>query len=252
MKKMLMVALLMLGLSVNSAAEKLTVFAASDLRFALDEVKTAFLKQHPEHEAEMIYGSSGKGMHQIENGAPYDVYFSANMAFVEKLYAQGDVTTKPKLYAVGRVVLWSKHKNFDPTIGFDNLEKPWVKKIAIANPTHAPYGEKAKQSLESMQMYEQVLPKLVMGENISQTAGFIASEAADIGVIALSLVLAPTIADTQHSKYYLIDDKHHEPLMQGYGITKVGSQKELSQKFYDFMETKKVDEIMEKYGFVVN
>lgn len=249
MKKIILYLMATLALSIPVLAEKITVFAASDLRFALDEVKKEFLNTYPKDEVEMIYGSSGKGMHQIENGAPYHIYFSANMSFVEKLYQQGDIITKPKLYAVGRVIIWSKNKNFKPELGFENLNGLWVNKIAIANPAHAPYGEKAKQSLESMRMYETLVPKLVFGENISQTAGFIASQAADIGIIALSLALAPTIADTKYADYYLIDSKLHEPLMQGYGITKAGSIIALSQKFYDFMQTKKADFIMKKYGF---
>ena len=249
MKKSLVSLCLLLSLTLDLFAQKITVFAASDLKFALDSIKEEFLKEYPKERVEMIYGSSGKGMRQIENGAPYDIFFSANMAFVEKLYKQGDITTKPKLYAIGRVVIWSKHKEFDAKIGFENLEKPWVKKIAIANPAHAPYGEKAKQALESLHLYEKINSKLVLGENISQTAGFIASGAADVGIIALSLALAPTIARSQHKSHYLIQSNLHEPLIQGYGITKVGSQKALSKEFYDFMRTKKATAIMKRYGF---
>jgi len=249
MKKLIIGLVLALGASTTLWADKITVFAAADLRFALDEVKSEFLKQNPKDELEMIYGSSGKGLRQIENGAPYDIYFSANMEFVQKLYKQGDVTTKPKLYAIGRVVIWSKHNKFNPELGFLNFTQDWVQKIAIANPAHAPYGEKAKQALESMKMYKSIESKLVLGENISQTAGFVASQTADIGVIALSLALAPTIAQTDNDAYYLIDAKLHEPLMQGYGITKVGSTKPLSKTFFDFFQTKDVNSIMKKYGF---
>jgi molybdate transport system substrate-binding protein len=251
MKKLLSTVLIICGLSGSLWADKITIFAASDLKFALDDVKKEFLKTNPKDELEMIYGSSGKGMHQIENGAPYDIFFSANMAFVETMYKNKDITTKPKMYAIGRVVIWSKNKNFEPKKGFDNMKAPWVQKIAIANPTHAPYGEKAKQSMESIGIYKEVESKLVLGENISQTAGFVSSGAADIGIIALSLALAPTIANTEFNKYYLIDKKLHEPLEQGYGITKFGSTKPLSKKFYDFMETKTADVIMKKFGFIV-
>ena len=231
-------------------ADKITIFAASDLKFALDDIRKEFLKEYKNNEIEMIYGSSGKGMHQIENGAPFDIFFSANMGFIEKLYKQGDVTSKPKMYALGRIVIWSNNKSFDSSKGFENLKEPWVKKIAIANPTHAPYGEKAKQAMESLNIYNTLKSKFVLGENISQTAAFIESGAADVGVIALSLVLAPNIANDKFNSYYLIDDKLHEPLEQGYGITKIGSKKELSQKFYDFMETSNANEIMKKYGFM--
>ena len=142
-------------------ADKITIFAASDLKFALDDIKKEFLKENKNDEIEMIYGSSGKGMHQIENGAPFDIFFSANMGFVEKLYKQGDVTSKPKMYALGRVVIWSNHKSFDSSKGFENLKEPWIKKIAIANPTHAPYGEKAKQAMESLNIYNTLKREIV-------------------------------------------------------------------------------------------
>lgn len=251
MKKIIPFILIIFTLNIQLLAEKITIFAAADLRFALNEVKTEFLKANPKDELEMIYGSSGKGMHQMENGAPYDIYFSANKEFVEKLYEEKHITTKPKLYAIGRVVIWSKHKNFDAKKGLNVLKEPWVKKIAIANPIHAPYGEKAKQALESIGIYEEVMSKLVLGENISHTAQFVESGAADAGIIALSLALAPTIANGTNPSYYLIDEKLHKPLMQGYGITKVGSTKPLSQKFYDYFDSNKAKEILKQYGFEV-
>lgn len=252
MKKLTIILIFIFGLSTVLSADKITVFAASDLKFALDEIKVEFLKQNTKDEIEMIYGSSGKGMHQIENGAPYDLFFSANMEFVEKMFKNKDIATKPKMYALGRIVIWSKHKNFDAAKGFDNFKAPWVQKIAIANPAHAPYGEKAKQAMESLDIYETLKSKLVLGENISQTTGFVASQTADIGVIALSLALAPAIADTEHNKYYLIDNKLHRPLEQGYGITKIGATKPLSQRFYDFMQMKETKDIMKKYGFTTD
>lgn len=242
---------LLLLLSSFGFADKITVFAASDLKFALDDIKKEFLKQNPKDEAEMIYGSSGKGMTQITNGAPYHLFFSADMEFVEKLYKNGNITTKPKPYALGRVVIWSKHKNFKPELGFENLKAAWVNKIAIANPTHAPYGEKAKQAMEKLGIYESLKLKFVLGENISQTAGFISSGAADVGIIALSLALAPTISSTEQSGYFLIDEKLHNPLIQGYGITKFGQKEPLAQKFYDFISTETAAAIMKKYGFEI-
>lgn len=243
---------IILGLIVLSStmfADKITVFAAADLRFALDEVKKEFLKQSPNNELEMIYGSSGKGLHQIENVAPYHLYFSANQEFVEKLYKEGHVIEPSKLYAVGRVVLWSKNPKFDAEKGFDNLKEPWVKKIAIANPTHAPYGEKAKQAMESLGIYKDIESKLVLGENISHTAQFIESQAADIGVIALSLALAPTISKGTNPNYYLIDYKLHEPLLQGYTITKYAKDNSLAREFYNYISTTKAKKILKEFGF---
>jgi molybdate transport system substrate-binding protein len=249
MRKILYAVIFFLTVSTSLAAQKITIFAASDLRFALDEIKKEFLKIDPKNEIEMIYGSSGKGMTQISHGAPYHLFFSADMEFVQKLYEEKNIVTKPKAYALGRVVIWSKHQNFDPKLGFENLNAPWVQKIAIANPTHAPYGKKAQQVMQNIGVYEKIKSKLVLGENISQATGFISSQSADIGIIALSLALAPTISNSKNSGYFLIDNKLHDPLIQGYGITKLGEKEVLAKKFYDFMQTTTAEGIMKKYGF---
>ncbi len=238
-----------LGTANHISAETITLFAASDLRFALDEAKELFLKDKKNDKIETIYGSSGKGMQQIQNSAPYHLFFSANEDYVENLYKSGHVTKPSKLYAIGRVVIWSKNKNFNPKNGFENLKEPWVKKIAIANPTHAPYGEKAKEAMQSTKIYEEIKSKLVLGENISQTAQFIESGAADIGVIALSLALAPAISKGKNPDYYLIDSKLHKPLLQGYSITKYAKESLLAREFYDFIGSSEAKEILKKYGF---
>ncbi len=240
----------MLIFSFQLYAEKITVFAAADLRYALDEVKALYLKgREGKDEIEMIYGSSGKGMHQIENGAPYHLFFSANEGFVEKLYKEGHVVKAPKLYAVGRIVIWSTHPEFDASKGFENFKAPWVRKIAIANPAHAPYGEKAKQALEKVGIYKGIDSKLVFGENISHTAQFIQSAAAEIGVIALSLALAPSIAEGKTPSYYLIDHRLHDPLLQGYSVTKYGKDSPLALDFYEYIQTPEATKILKRYGF---
>ena len=244
--------LLLLLLSTLAFGDKITIFAASDLKFALDSIKSNFIKAHPDAIIQMIYGSSGKGRVQIERGAPYDIYFSANMDYVEYLYKKGKISTKPKLYAIGRLVIWSKNSNFDAKKGFENFTQAWVKHITIANPAHAPYGEKAKEALESKGLYKKIKSKIVFGENISQTANYINMKAADIGIIALSLVVSPEIAKSKYHNYYLIDDNLHQPLRQGYGITKYGEKSQLAHQFYSFFQTKKAQKIMKKYGFVVN
>lgn len=230
-------------------AQSITIFAASDLKFALDTIKADFLKKHPNDTIKIIYGSSGKGRTQIARGAPYELYFSANMDYVDMLYVSGDIATKPKLYAIGRLVLWSKNKNFNPKEGFANLTQAWANKIAIANPSHAPYGEKAKQALESKKLYKRVQNKIILGENISQTANFISIKAADIGIIALSLVKTPTIQNSSYNSYYLIDDTLHKPLYQGYGITRYGAHSKLAHQFYEYFQTPQAQQIMQRYGF---
>ena len=231
-------------------ANKITIFGASDLKFAMDTIKDEFLKENLENSIDIVYGSSGKGMRQIENGAPYDIYFSANMDYVKYLYKKGEIVTTPKLYAIGRVVIWSKNRHFNPQIGFDNFSQKWVDKIAIANPIHAPYGEKSKQAMESIGIYKKIKSQIVFGENISITAGYIYTQSVEIGIISLSLALSPNIANGKNFAYYLIDDKLHKPLNQGYGITKYGSSSTLAKKFYDFMQTDKANLIMKKFGFV--
>jgi len=232
------------------SAEHITIFAASDLKYALDHIKKIFLQENPGNEITVVYGSSGKGMLQVENGAPYALYFSANMDYIEVLQKKGAIVSPPKHYATGRLVIWSKNSHFDPSKGFDNLKANWVKKIAIANPSHAPYGQKAKQAMESMGLYHKLKSKIVFGENISSTAAYISTKAADIGIIALSLALAPPIADTPFNRYYLIDDSLHKPLEQGYGITKQGKNSKLAHAFYNYMQTKKALDAMKEYGFI--
>lgn len=249
MKKITISMLLLLTIKSSLIAEKINIFAASDMKYALDSLRAEFIKSHPKDEIEIIYGSSGKGKHQIENGSPVHIYFSANVEFVQKLYDQGDAITKPKLYAVGRVVIWSAHKEFKAQDGFKNLKAPWVNKIAIANPSHAPYGEKAKQAMESFGVYDELKSKFVMGENISQTAGFISSGASEVGIIALSLALAPSIKDSKYSNYYLIDKDLHKPLEQGYAITKHGKESKTAKEFYDYIDSNEAKTILKHYGF---
>jgi len=241
--------LALLFLITTAFAQKITIFAASDLKFALDSIKENFLNKYPKNTINIIYGSSGKGRVQIAHGAPYDLYFSANIDYVNTLYKNKKLITKPKLYAVGRLVIWSKNKNFDAKKGFQNLLEPWAKKIAIANPAHAPYGQKAKQALESVKIYKKIKSKIVLGENISQTANYINIQAADIGIIALSLVISPDIANSKYSSYYLIDNKLHKPIKQAYAITSYAKKSDLTKKFYNFFQTKESVKIMKNYGF---
>jgi molybdate transport system substrate-binding protein len=230
-------------------ADKITVFAASDLKFALDEIKERYTSVNKDVDINLIYGSSGKGMNQIENGAPFDIYFSANQNYVENLYKKGLLIEKPKLYALGRIVIWSKNKNFEKNKGFDNLKENWVSKIAIANPEHAPYGEKAKQALEKVGLYKEIEKKLVFGENISATTNMINIQAAQIGIIALSLALAPTIEE--QNNYFLIDRSFHEPLFQAYSITKYAQNNKEAKDFYKFISSDESLKILKKYGFEV-
>jgi len=141
------VALLLLLSSCAALAEKFTIAAASDLRYALNEVIVEYRKQYPNHEPTVIYGSSGKMTTQIVNGAPYDIFFSADIGFPQKLHAEGFAVTEPAVYAIGRVVLWSANHDASQ-LTLKDLAADTFRRIAIAQPAHAPSGQRDKEAMQ--------------------------------------------------------------------------------------------------------
>lgn len=230
------------------AAQKVTIAAAADLKFAMDEIASSFRNAHPGDEVEVIYGSSGKFHTQIQQDAPFDVFFSADVGFARELKAAGQAITEPKLYAVGRIVLWSASRDATK-LTLASLTDPSVQKIAIANPKHAPYGKRAEEALRSAGLWDRVESKLVFGENIAQTAQYAQSAAADVGIIALSLAVNEEIASK--GGYWLVPDNLHSPLEQAYVITKHGEGNTLATAFAAYMETSDARRIMTHYGFVL-
>jgi molybdate transport system substrate-binding protein len=235
-------------LATTAHAEKITVAAAADLKFAMDEIVSGFNKSHTGHEVEVVYGSSGKFHTQIQQDAPYDLYFSADIAYPRELAKKGLAASEVMPYAVGRIVLWSN--SMDATkMTLASLTDPKIAKIAIANPKHAPYGKRAEEALRASGMWGKVQSKLVFGENIAHTAQFVQTGNAQIGIIALALALNPELA--KKGGYYLIPDTLHQPLEQGYIITKRGADKPLANQFAQYMTSKETRRIMTKYGFVL-
>jgi molybdate transport system substrate-binding protein len=234
--------------AATAHAEKVTVAAAADLKFAMDEIVTTFKKAHPSDEVEVIYGSSGKFHTQIQNGAPYDLYFSADIAFPRELVKAGFAASEVKPYAFGRIVLWSATIDASK-MTLASLTDPKMARIAIANPKHAPYGKRAEEALRASGLWEKVEPKLVYGENIAHTAQFVQTGNAQVGIIALSLAVNPELA--KHGGYWLIPDKLHEPLEQGFVITKRAAGNKLAQQFADYMGSQAARAVMTKYGFVL-
>ena len=176
-------------------AEEITIAAASDLNFAFKELISEY-ETASGNQVKLTLGSSGTFFAQIQNGAPFDIYFSADIAYPQKL-EEADLTVPGSLYryAIGRTVLWTRRESpLDVTQGFAALRQPSVKNIAIANPKHAPYGRAAVAAMEHFKVYDTVKDRLVLGENVSQAAQFVESGAADIGIIALSLALAPAMS----------------------------------------------------------
>lgn len=227
--------------------QKVSVAAASDLKFALDSVISIYHKQYPTHKIEVTYGSSGKFLEQIQHNAPFDLYFSADVSYPQKLKEVGLTISDVKIYGIGRIVIWSK--KIDPNIEeMNSLLNPNLNKIAIANPEHAPYGERAKESMLYYKIYDTVKSKFVFGENISQTAQFVQLGAADIGIVALSLALSPNMQE-EGSNYYVIPENSHKPLEQGYVILDHAKNNENAIKFYDFIASQTAVSILKHFGF---
>ncbi len=230
------------------AGEKITIAAASDLKFALDEIVVLFNKAHPADRVETIYGSSGKFQAQIRQGAPFDLYFSADIAYPRALQAEGFSASEAQPYAVGRIILWSTERDAG-NMTLTDLADSSIQKIAIANPKHAPYGKRAEEALKAAGIWEKVEAKLVYGENVAQTAQFVQSGNAQVGIIALSLGLSPALA--KQGGHALIPDHLHQPLEQGFIITQRAANNPLARTFASFMLGKEARAIMIRYGFVL-
>ncbi len=241
----LLAALVLALSSITAHAERFTIAAASDLRYALDDLIAEYREVHPDHRPTVIYGSSGKITTQILNGAPYDLFFSADISFPERLKEAGLTATDPAVYAIGRIVIWST--TIDASrLTLQDLAKDSIRRIAIAQPAHAPYGMRAQEAMEAAGVWEPVQGKLVFGENIAHAAQMVESGAAEVGIIALSLASFPGLATHGH---HLIDDALHEPLTQGYVVTKRGGSRPSVLNFAKFMETDVAHGIMARYGF---
>jgi molybdate transport system substrate-binding protein len=239
-----------LALPRDAVAEEITIAAASDLNFAIKDVIAEYEKATGQH-VKLSLGSSGNFYAQIQNGAPFDLYFSADIGYPKKLEEAGLIVPGSVYrYAVGRIVLWTNHASRrDVSKGMEVLRDPAVKKIAIANPKHAPYGRAAVAAMQHFKVYDEAKDRLVLGENISQAAQFIESGACDVGVIALSLALAPTMKAA--GTYWEIPSDAHPPLEQGAAILKSSKQQETAKQFLEFMQGTQGQEIMKRYGFTL-
>lgn len=244
----LLMLLMCLGLMPPAAAGTLTIAAAADLKFAMAEVVVQFRATQPSARVEVIYGSSGKFLTQITNGAPFDMYFSADIAYPRELERKGLTAGATRPYAIGRLVLWSLQPELANT-PLQALPQSAIRKFAIANPQHAPYGRRAKEALEQQGVWEAMRPKLVLGENIAHTAQFVDSGAAEAGIVALALVLSPTM--TGKGAWTLIPAAWHAPLEQGYVITRRAASNPLAATFADYMSSTPARAIMRRYGFTL-
>ena len=233
------------GGSSNTANEspEIVIAAASDLRPAFEELAERFTSE-TKVRVTFSFGSSGQLREQILNGAPFDVFASANAEFVDEVIEQNaGIASSKTNYAVGRIVLWSADPKSLPS-SISDLDASQFARIAIANPTHAPYGLAAQQALTSAGVWKTVEKKIVYGENISDTKKIIDSGNADIGVIALSLAIA------DGRTYVEIPASLHKPLLQAAVVTTTGKQPESAQRWIDFMSSSSGSAVMKKYGFI--
>jgi len=228
-----------------------TVAAASDLRFALDEVITAY-ERETSLRVRVTYGSSGDIARQIEQGAPFELFMSADESFVARLASKGLTVNAGALYGNGRLVVFaatgSRVQVDEQLADVGRAARDGrLRKLAIANPEHAPYGRAAREALESLRLWQAVERKLVFGENVSQAAQFAASGSAEAGIFALSLAISPGLAGK--GRYVVLPARLHRPLRQRMVLLKRASA--AARRFYDFLQQPAARSILQRYGFEV-
>jgi molybdate transport system substrate-binding protein len=248
------VQLALLGLAIVTlsaqapAGQSLSIAAASDLQAVFPEIAGRFERQNG-IKARASFGSSGNFFAQIQNGAPFDLFLSANLDYPRQLIASGHADADSLLeYAVGRLVLWTrKDSGIDVSQGLHALTGANVRRIAIANPQHAPYGRAAQSALRQAGIYNDVQHKLVFGENISQTAQLADSGNAQVGLIALSLALGPALQAS--GKYVEIPGTAHPPLDQAAVIMSHARNKVAAREFVAFLRRPETIQLLQRFGF---
>jgi molybdate transport system substrate-binding protein len=238
----------------NSSApvREVSVAAAADLNFALDEVIREFEKKQPTMRVHVAYGSSGNFYSQLTNQAPFDLFLSADVEYPRKLSQRGLTLPDTEfVYGVGRIAIWApKGSPIDvEKLHIDALKHSRVTHIAIANPQHAPYGRAAEAAMRSLGVYDAVKSKLVLGENISQALQFVQSGNAEIGIVALSLVMAPAVRDQGRS--WEVPLASYPRIDQGGVILKGAKDADAARTFRGFLMDSEGRSILKKYGFSV-
>lgn len=228
--------------------ESLSVAAASDLVYCLEELNAAFRKAHPRVDLKSTTGASGNIFAQIQNGAPFDVFLSADVKYPWELIKAGLAEEKSLVvYAIGHLVVWTNTDGIDVSAGLAALDGAGIKKIAIANPDHAPYGRAARAALEKLNLWEGLKDKLVFGENIAQTAQFIETGNADAGVVALSLVMSPRLRKV--GRWAPVPGDAHPRLEQAVVVTRKGAANPMASVYVEFFRSKEARKIFDCSGF---
>lgn len=243
--KLLLVLGLWLGLVLPAHAAQLTVAVASSVQEPMAELARQFEKQTGQR-VRPVYGASGKLFAQIAQGAPFDLYFSADTQYPARLH-DTHLAEVPRHYARGRLVLWARSGSpFDVTRGLDVLADDRVQKVAIANPRLAPYGRAAVEAMRSAQVFETVSTKLLMGENVAQTFQFVESGGADLALVPLSLAVSPKL--TGRGRYWLVPATLHTPLDSDAAVLTKSREPALARRFLDFCTGDGARAVWRRYG----
>lgn len=231
--------------SLNKSDNEITVAAAADLVLAFKEIGEEFEKSTG-NKVKLIFSSSGTAREQIENGAPYDVYASANIKFVDDLISKGKIIPDSKeLYAVGRIGIATLKGNSFKVNDVKDLCESKYKKIAIANPEHAPYGKASKEALESLGLWDKLKDKMVYCKDIQDVLNILRSGNVEAAFISLSVYKKDEV------DFLLIDDKLHSPLKQAMAVVKGTKKEKIARDFIKFVNGDTGRKIMKKYGFVL-
>lgn len=242
--------ILLCAVAVPLRSQEITVAAAADLHSSLDEIAAQFQSSHA-GEVKVVYGASGNLFQQLQNGAPFDIFFSANADYPKKLEADGLTLSGTYYeYARGKIVLLvPATSTLDLKRGIKVLLDHSIKKIAIADPGRAPYGQAAVAALKSQNLYETVSPKLVTGENISQAASFVLSGGADIGIISMSLAISPS--SKSQARFVEIPANEYPPIQQACVILKSSKEQKLARAFEAYLQGTEASKTLQRYGFDV-
>lgn len=244
----LLVLFLLLAANGLQAGQTVSIAAASDLVYCLEELNAAFAKLNPDIEVKASTGSSGNFFAQIKHGAPFDLFLSADVSYPQELIKAGLAEEKSLLpYAVGHLVIWTTKDGLDLSKGLEALTSATIGKVAIANPEHAPYGRAAKAALEHTKLWERIKDKLVFGDNIAQTAQFVETGNADAGIVALSLVLSPKLA--KKGTWVKVPQDAFPRLEQAAVLTKKGADNPEAALYLSFLKSQEAREVFDRYGF---
>lgn len=243
-----LIVLFCLGTATLPAAGRLHIAAAANLVHVMEPLAAAFLAAHPDIKLQTSFGSSGGLVAQISHGAPYDVFLSADLAYPQSLIASGHAdATSLKVFARGQLVLWTTRSDLKMSDLTEILSTPSLRRVAIANPETAPYGQAAQQTLEQLHLWILLKPKIVFGENISHTAQFVESGNADVGFVALSAVLSPQLAT--RGKWLLVPAMLYTPLEQGAVLTTRGTSNPAARVFLRFLLSPEAQDLFSRYGY---